>query len=32
MDNLFREYKLYCFRNGLTESNFNNLKSFIENN
>ena len=29
-DKLFIEYKLFCYREGLTESNFKNLKKFIK--
>lgn len=30
LDKLLIEYKLFCYREGLTEGNFKNLKKFIE--
>lgn len=30
IDKLLIEYKLYCYREGLSEVNFKNLKKFIE--
>ena len=30
IDKLLIEYKLFCYREGLTESNFQNFKKFIE--
>ena len=30
IDKLLIEYKLYCYRGGLAEGNFKNLKNFIE--
>ena len=30
IDKLLIEYKLYCYREGLAEGNFQNFKKFIE--